>query len=284
MNAPDSTPLLDRSPLVRWIRWLFSWRGIRRILIVMAWVVTILALFYGEEHWRGSRAWNKYRRQLEARGEQLDFQALIPKAVPDDQNFAAIPLIQSWFENLSSPEYQKRWEDNYTRASMWLFVGKKKGEPTTRRLTDLVSWQMAFEALRTGQPDSGKEFGPGPLDRESRAKAAPGVLAGLKGNEEMVAELRAASHRPYVRYPVNYEVENPWAILIPHMGRIRAICQRLELRVCAELASGENQSAFEDLKRSYVHWVPGTGGLSGNGNPIHLGRARGASMVRVPTA
>src|SRR6266436_5572247 len=87
----------ERSTIVRFFRWLFSWRVIRRTLIVVAWTATIIALLYGEENWRGRRAWNKYRRELEARGEQLDLQAFIPKPVPDEQNFAATPFIQSWF-------------------------------------------------------------------------------------------------------------------------------------------------------------------------------------------
>ena len=91
--------------IFRWprqfIRWLFSWRGVRRILIVLAWTVTIIALFYGEENWRGSHAWNQYRRELEARGEKVDFQEFIPKPVPDEQNFAATPMVQSWFSTNS---------------------------------------------------------------------------------------------------------------------------------------------------------------------------------------
>src|SRR5438876_102285 len=87
--------------IFRWPRsffcWLFSWRGVRRILIVLAWTVAIIALLYGEENWRGRRAWNKCRHQLETRGMQLDYRAFIPKQIPDEQNFAATPFIKSWF-------------------------------------------------------------------------------------------------------------------------------------------------------------------------------------------
>src|ERR1039458_1531809 len=98
MDTPDKSSMLERSTTVRFCRWLFSWRGLRRLLILLAWFVTLVALFHGEETWRGRRAWNQYRRELEAKGEQLDYAALIPKPVPDDQNFAATPAIKSWFE------------------------------------------------------------------------------------------------------------------------------------------------------------------------------------------
>src|SRR5256885_8038373 len=91
MSDQVQPSIWERSTLARFFRWLFSWRAIRSILIVLAWIATIIALLYGEENWRGRRAWNKYRRELEARGEQLDYKAFIPPAVPDEQNFAATP-------------------------------------------------------------------------------------------------------------------------------------------------------------------------------------------------
>src|SRR5437764_196195 len=79
MNEPSPAPIFERSELVRCFRWLFSWRGLRRVLIVLAWSATIIALLYGEENWRGRRLWNRSRQQLEARGEQLEFKDFIPQ-------------------------------------------------------------------------------------------------------------------------------------------------------------------------------------------------------------
>jgi len=73
---------LERSNIVRSFRWLCSWRGIRRVLIVLAWTVTIIGLWYGEENWRGRHAWNRYREATEARGVSLDYATYIPKSVP----------------------------------------------------------------------------------------------------------------------------------------------------------------------------------------------------------
>jgi hypothetical protein len=70
---------------------------LRRALIGLAVLVTLVGLFYAEENFRGKRAWQKYRRELEARGDQVDWKTFIPKPIPDEQNFASIPLVQSWF-------------------------------------------------------------------------------------------------------------------------------------------------------------------------------------------
>src|SRR5881628_2377901 len=111
MTEQPQPSVWERSTLVRFFRWLFSWRGIRRVLIVLAWTATLIALLYGEENWRGRRTWNQYRQAIEARGEQLDFKAFIPKPVPDEQNFAATPLVQSWFAQRNPDDSQDPWND-----------------------------------------------------------------------------------------------------------------------------------------------------------------------------
>jgi hypothetical protein len=111
MTEPASSSISARSPLVRLFRWLFSWRGARRILIVTAWAATIIALFYGIENWRGRRAWKKHEQQLLARGEQLDFRAFLLKPVPDDQNFAATPFVASW--SMRDNDETNIWQDSY---------------------------------------------------------------------------------------------------------------------------------------------------------------------------
>ena len=222
--------------------WLFGWRMIRCCLFVLVCLATLLALYYAEENWRGRGAWNKYRQELEARGEQLDYNAFIPKPVPDEQNFAATAFVQSWFEkrNPGEPWHAK---DNYSRASTTVKALKYRAE-----YVDLVAWETAFAAVRSGKPDSNKKLASNKFDLESRAKAAPAVLEGLKDEEANLAELRAASRRPYSRYPVVYDLENPWGILIPHLLNIRLACLRLQLRACAELAAGRSEAALEDVK------------------------------------
>ena len=236
--------------LIRWVRrcfrWFFSWRGLRRILIVLAWTATIIALVYGEENWRGRRAWNQYRQQLEARGEKLDLRAFIPKPVPDDQNFAATPFIKSWFVKEGLGAYDKLWNDNYWLASSE--IPSSRTASGNRRFTDLVAWEKAFDAVRSGHTNSHQQFRSDLLDLQSRSNAAPAVLEAMKSSEARLAELRAASSRPYSRYPVIYDLDNPWGILLPHLAAAKGACQRLELKACAELAANQSEQALEDVE------------------------------------
>ncbi len=76
----------------------------RWVLVSAAALMTMLAVFYTVENWRGKRAWDNCRRELEAKGEVLDWAAYIPAPVPDDQNIFKAPNMQEWFvrKNLHS--------------------------------------------------------------------------------------------------------------------------------------------------------------------------------------
>ena len=243
MSDKISPSIFERSSIVRFFRWFFTWRVLRPCLIALAWVVTVIALLYGEENWRGRRAWEKFRREAEARGEQLEWKALIPPPIPDEQNFAATPLIQSWF-----PRGQDGpWTDDFARIAGKVRK-KSKGDQGDRHFLDLAAWAAAFTAEEAGKTNRNQQFEIKDRDSKERAKAAPLVLQGLKSSDAALEELRNASRRPYARYPVVYNLDNPWGILLPHLAKIKGAGQRLQTKACAELAAGQSDKALEDVK------------------------------------
>jgi hypothetical protein len=242
MSEPVSYSTETRNPLVRFFRWLFSWRGLRRVLIIMAWAATIIALLYGIENWRGRRAWKKHEQQLLARGEQLDFKAFFPKPVPDDQNFAATPFVASW--SIKGNDDSSIWRDAYARVSGK--IASRQNTPT-RNLVDLVAWQMALDALSSNTLGEAGNIRSEKRDPASRRAAALIILESMKEIEPKIAEMRAASARPYARYPVEFK-EDPWSILLPHLSKLKGSCQRLQLTASAKLAAGQSASAMDDVK------------------------------------
>jgi hypothetical protein len=54
----------------------------------------LVALFYLEEDWRGARAWEQAKVDIEAQGETLDPAKFIPAPVPDAENFGALPYFK----------------------------------------------------------------------------------------------------------------------------------------------------------------------------------------------
>ena len=90
------------------LRWLFRWLNLRQFLMGLALLATLIALFYTEENWRGKRAWDNCKRELEARGAALDWNAYIPPPVPDDQNIFKAPKMQEWFVGKGPNELLQR--------------------------------------------------------------------------------------------------------------------------------------------------------------------------------
>ncbi|HLX72070.1 MAG TPA: hypothetical protein VKV04_20835 [Verrucomicrobiae bacterium] len=233
----------------RFSQWLFSPRTVRRGFILLAWVVTCIVLFYVVEDWRGRRSWSRYSESLIAQGEDLDFKTFIPAAIPDADNFAANPEVQSWFIRITNSDryitVSNHWdEDNFERAQTLL----SDTNPFPRHLADLAGWQRAFDAVTAGHTNESVNFYSDKLDLASRAQAAPAVLDALKPMDNRLEELRAASQRPDSLYPVVYMLDNPWGILLYHLKNLRQASDRLDLRACAELATGQSNRALDDVK------------------------------------
>ena len=248
-NQPNTEPSIwERSNIIRAFRWLLSWRGIRRVLIVLAWAVTVVGLLYGEENWRGRRAWNQYREATEVRGVSLDYAAYIPKPVPDEQNFAATPFLKSLVQTNFGFGSHMLTNDLWFRAINNIAESNIEKDKGRRHFTDLVAWQEAAAALQSGPLQREQKFETDTTDLAARAAAAPAVLDGMKPDAAAFAELRAASTRPFSRYLLVYDLENPCNIPSVHLTMVKWVCQRLNLEACAELAAGQNDQALADVK------------------------------------
>lgn len=241
--ASSTATAWQRSTTYRLLRWATSPRTLKRTALTAVWIVTLTALAYGIANWRGRRAWEAERRQLEARGIPVDFAQVIPKPVPDEQNFGATPLIRSWFDRTNySSDF---WKDDYDKA--WSLVKDPRKAVVSRDWTDLNTWAGALTVVATNRSvKPGRRQGPLP-QFPSRAAAAAAVIQGFESSEWWRQELRQALQRPEARYPVDYNLQNPWAILLPHLAKVKTACNRLNLRACAQLAAGHPDQALEDV-------------------------------------
>ena len=70
------------------------------------------------------------------------------------------------------------------------------------------------------------------------------------GLDSTIEELREASRLPYSRFPLNYDSEDPAAILLPHLAYLKRCSQVLQLRALAELQNGQSEKALDDVKLS----------------------------------
>lgn len=113
----------------------FKW-----ILIVLVSLAVIAALFYAEEDWRGKRAWENCQRELEAKGETLNWNAYIPPPVPDDQNFFKAPKMAEWFIGRGETDLAKRLENP---QSGWFGAADQITNQVQAR--NYLAWSDQFE-------------------------------------------------------------------------------------------------------------------------------------------
>ncbi|HTB84990.1 MAG TPA: hypothetical protein VK742_15150 [Candidatus Sulfotelmatobacter sp.] len=218
-------------------------------------LAVIIGLFYAEEDLRGWSEWRSFKKQAETKGENMDFAAVIPPAVPDDQNFALSPVVASSYESRLDKQGHRiipadtNVED---RLAMKMYRGyewENNNFPTNGywplgTLTDLKAWQIYFRTPVTNADSSlTNDF---PVSFSPRSPAAD-VLFALSKFDSAVEELRQASHLPLSRFPLNYDGEQPFNTLMPHLFSTKSCVRTLELRSLAHLELGQSGQALDEI-------------------------------------
>ena len=114
---------------------------ILRIILVLVGLAILILLFYVEEDWRGKHAWENCKHELEAKGENLDWNAYIPPPVPDDQNFFAAPKMQEWFVGRGQSDLSRRLQNDKTAP----VVGEDSKIKTEVDAINYLAWSDQFE-------------------------------------------------------------------------------------------------------------------------------------------
>lgn len=213
-------------------------KWLKRIGFGLVALVTLVALVIAFENWRGKRAWLKFKHDWESKGEAFDVAAVIPPKVPDDQNFAMTPFFAPLFDYEYAPFVIFRDSNALQRTHSVALRGKdrlpKLAERDKSKPTDLKEWQdhlsndTNFSSSVPGQPP------------------AADILRALARFDDVIAELRAASARPYSSYPVHYH--ESFSVHLQHLSVLRSLSDLVSLRVVAELDQGLRTNAFADLK------------------------------------
>ncbi|HTX20582.1 MAG TPA: hypothetical protein VMD27_01805 [Candidatus Aquilonibacter sp.] len=238
------------------IRWFFSKKNFKRTLFALACFITLIALFYAEEDWRGRHDWEKFKQQWKAKGERFDYASTVPPPVPDDQNFAMAPIWPKLIEvNIGTNLAEKLYGTNFVEQEpvkdadrLQMSVGDwenyndwpTNGNWERSTLTDLRPWQNYYRALAA----TTNLFPVAPQPQTP----AQDVLLALSKYDSAIEELRAASERTDSRFPLDYNDENPVEIMLPHLGILKRCAQVLELRAIAELQNGQSDKAFDDIQ------------------------------------
>ena len=257
-------------PLFRWL--------VRRSVFLLACLITLVALYYAQENWRGHRAWESFRHDAVTKNEPVEVQAIIPPPVPDEQNVAAAPLFKE-LGNGFDPGPNGHGLTNAADRLKFSHTRHNEKPPEDAvanwqkgRRTDLKAWQNYYRnpappevvaseaqaafAERYGLPvaSASNDVAPAgtvamtnefPTSPQPQSPAAD-VLLALSKYDALVEELRVACERPHSRFPIRYE--DGFSALLPHLARMKGINQFLTLRAAAELEAGRIEQAAADVR------------------------------------
>ncbi len=216
----------------------------------LVWVFSLIVLMYAVENWRGKRAWSRVRQDLASRGVPWEYQKLAPPAVPDSENFGALPVVTNWFKE-TDQHAQTDFTDRLSEAQNLIKkarVDRKVPQPRVR--TDLVALAAAFEALDDKKDGSADVPSTKPEDDTPTARRRAGlqIIERLAKSRDALEQVRAGLERPYARYPINYSNPMPFAIKLNHLRNLREYAQRFQILATAKLAADQPEGALADVE------------------------------------
>lgn len=189
-------------------RWVFSRRIMRRILILVAALVTLIAVVYARINWRGKRLWEEAKREMAAKGEVWDWSVYMPAPVLDDQNIFKAPKMAEWFGD-SRGMFQKPLDQRVTNAFAQRFFNTNSTMEieTTAAAASYLEWSDQFQ-------DDFDTIG-------------------------------TALKRPYARIVPDYS--RLQAITLPNVATLNAVVKTLTQRAKCHLILGQADKAWEEL-------------------------------------
>jgi hypothetical protein len=206
------------------LKHLFRVRNLMRVAFFILALITLWAVFCLEERWRGERLWNNYRTAAAARGVKLDMEQVVPPAVPDAENFAAIPMIRELFAAQDKGGTVPQW---FKAARLSETTGKLGPGPNGEPMLD--QWRDDFVKLGIVQPPA--------------TDSAAAVLSALQLIEPELKQLREAARRPSTKFPV------PWdrgiSAILPHLGPMQQTTKVFRLAMTAHLEKRNTDEALE---------------------------------------
>ena len=204
------------------------------ILAVLAALAVLIWRHFVEEERDGRVAWETYRAAAEQRGVRLFIRDMLPPDVPDEENYAAIPVIREMFGE------RKPGAESGAPFAFPNWVGRppqrgsfSKGEPI-----DLGAWRAYL--VKAKLLDTMTEDVPGD------------VLRALETFEPSLQQLRDASARPRCKFPTRWEAGGDTAMPgdtpMPHVSPLRAAGSLFSLRMEVLLARDDTAGALSEFR------------------------------------
>jgi hypothetical protein len=142
-------------------------------------------LAYIEEDVRGRIAWKHYKQEREAKGDSFELKSIVPAPVPDEENFAALPMFKELFQK--SPINLQLYSIILPRRP------KLPGNWHIGKVEDLAEWRKSFKN--------------------------DNLIDALAKYSAIMDEVTKASRRPHCVFPIRYD--DNFNVPLPHLQPLR---------------------------------------------------------------
>jgi hypothetical protein len=225
--------------------WLRRW--FRLCVWVAVTLFTLLVLLRQYVDWSGARRWAAAQQMLEHEGESLDFRQIVPDAVPDDQNFCAIPPLKDLaiipeIDDEKSEQGLQRMRLVNAEPPRESKAGPTPGllqGATLGKATDMQAWAawLRRDGSKQMPPESGNP--------------ARDVVEGLSGDQALMDELALGLSRPESQWTPAWKArdlgEPLFETALPQYSTARGLVMTLCLRSAAAARAGDSVTAHQSL-------------------------------------
>ncbi len=221
-------------------------RWFRRLLWTLVTLITLWVLLAAVLSWTGQRRWQRLQDELQAKGETLDFLSLLPPAIPDGQNLAAIEALNGIRRPSGhSPEAKAAEAKRQALQSACKLVGaplRKAMEGDVFHHARAPELSQIIQALQE-QKDP---LVPPNADAQVLRLALEKKVPELK---QLAESMRS---RPKVEFLPRWDAitlpEFIFALPVPHYQTVQDLARMVRLHGLACLESGDTVAAAADVE------------------------------------
>jgi len=211
---------------VRFVRWCWRMVWSRRMIWTLVCFVSLLVLYYQWENWRSARELEQTRQRIVARLGTDNMLGFAPPKIPDEQNYFANPVIESWIR----PSRPGANEVQYIPPPNVLLPKDTLLPPVTEEPKDGDAPTLDLAGWAKQRAEAGK---PLPAD------LAPEVVLAreLGDGNGLLPKLAEGVNKPFSmmkpgrREAIEAANGNPWAIAIPNFRNMNDFQRQLALHL-----------------------------------------------------